>query len=148
MLALWQRDGATVANGSWTYVVGAGDVGAALQCVVVADNGWGSGAARSAPAGPGACGGAGGVEINGGAAETTSPYVILTLRAPRGTRTVRISNDPSFTGETVAALPAGCTYDWALPSVPGLPLAWSVYVRYGDGAGATYTDSIVVNEPG
>jgi len=145
VLALWQRDGATVANGSWTYVVGASDVGAALQCVVVADNGWGSGAARSEPAAPGACDGAGGVAINGGAAETTSPYVTLTLRAPHGTRTVWISNDPTFAAATVVAFPAECTYDWALPSVPGLPLAWSVYVRYGDGA--TYTDSIVVNEP-
>jgi hypothetical protein len=145
LLALWQRDGATVANGSWTYVVGIEDVGAALQCVVVADNGWGSGVARSAPAAPGACSGPGGVEINGGATETTSPYVTLTLRAPRGTRTVRISNDPSFAGETVAAFPADCTLDWTMPSVPGMPLAWSVYVRYGDGA--TSTDSIVVNEP-
>jgi hypothetical protein len=114
---------------------------------VVADNGWGAGAARSAPAAPGACAGAGGVEINGGATETTSPYATLTLRAPRGTTKVRISNDPGFAGETVAAFPTDCTYDWVLPSIPGLPLAWSVYVRYGDGAGATYTDSIVVNEP-
>ncbi|GAA4740549.1 hypothetical protein GCM10023350_26250 [Nocardioides endophyticus] len=144
VLALWQRDGATVANGSWTYVVGADDVGAALQCVVVADNGWGSGVARSTPAAPGACGTAGGVEINGGATETTSPYVTLTLRAPRGTSTVRISNDPSFTAETIVAFPAGCTYNWVMPSIPGMPLAWTVYVRYGDGA--TYSDSIVVNE--
>jgi sugar lactone lactonase YvrE len=146
MLALWQRDGATVANGSWTYVVSADDAGAALQCVVVAANGWGSGVARSAPAAPGACGGAGGVEIDGGATGTTSPYVTLTLRAPRGTSTVRISNDPSFTAETVVALPADCTYDWVLPSVPGMPLTWPDYVRYG-GDGATSSDSIVVNEP-
>jgi len=145
VVALWQRDGATVANGSWTYVVGAGDVGAALQCVVVADNGWGSGAARSAPAAPGICGGTPGVEINGGATATTSPYVTLTLRAPHGTTTVRISDNPGFTGETVVALPAGCAYSWVLPSIPGMPLTWSVYVRYGDGA--TYADSIVVDEP-
>jgi hypothetical protein len=147
VLALWQRDGATVANGSWTYVVGAADAGAALRCVVVADNGWGSGAARSAPAAADACVGATGVEINGGATETTSSFVTLTLRAPRGTTTVRIANNPSFTGETVAAFPAGCTFDWVMPSIAGLPLAWSVYVRYGDGTGATYTDSIVVNAP-
>lgn len=145
LVALWQRDGATVANGSWTYLVGGGDVGAALRCVVVADNGWGAGAARSAPAAPDACGGATGVEINEGATETTSSFVTLTLRAPRGTTTVRISSNASFTGETVAVFPAGCTYDWVMPSIAGMPLAWSVYVRYGDGA--TYTDSIVVNEP-
>ena len=146
LLALWQRNGATVANGSWTYLVGADDTGAALRCVVVADNGWGSGAARSAPAAPDACVGATGVEVNGGAAETTSAFVTLTLRAPRGATTVRISNNPAFTGETVVAFPAGCTYDWVLPSIPGLALSWTVYVRY-DGSGTTYTDSIVVNAP-
>jgi hypothetical protein len=146
LVVLWQRDGATVANGSSTYLVGAADSGAALQCVVVADNGWGSGAARSAPAARDGCVGAPGVEINDGAAQTTSAFVTLRLRAPRGTATVRISNDPGFSGETVVAFPADCTYDWMLPSIPGMPLGWSVYVRYGDGTGATYTDSIVVNE--
>jgi hypothetical protein len=142
---LWQRDGATVANGSWTYVVPAGDAGA-IQCVVVADNGWGLGAARSAPADSHAYAGPVGVEINGGAAETTSPYVSLVLRAPRGTTTVHLADNPGFVGGTVAPVPVGCTYNWALPSVRGLPLAWSVYVRFGDGT--TYTDSIVVNQPG
>jgi len=145
VVALWQRDGATVANGGWTYVVPAG--GGAIQCIVVADNGWGLGAARSAPATRDACAGPAGVEINGGAVETTSSFVSLTLRAPRGTTTVHLADNPGFAGETVTSFPVGCKLDWVLPSIPGLPLSWSVYVRYGDGTGATYSDSIVVNAP-
>jgi hypothetical protein len=147
VMPLWQRDGATVANGSWTYVVGGADSGAALQCVVVAGNVSGLGAARSRPAAADSCSGPTGVEINDGAAETTSTLVTLNLRAPRGTTTVHLSNDPSFASETVASFPAGCTYDWVLPSIPGLPLSWSVYVRY-DSSATTYSDSIVVNVAG
>ncbi|KQW48579.1 hypothetical protein ASC77_07480 [Nocardioides sp. Root1257] len=144
--ALWQRDGTTVANGSWTYAVGAGDSGAAIQCLVVAGNGAGLGAARSRPAAADACHGATGVEIDGGATETRSASVTLTLRAPRGTTTVHLSNDASFAGETVTAYPAGCTLPWVLPSIAGMPLSWSVYVRY-DGSATTYTDAIVVDVP-
>ncbi|GAA1758491.1 hypothetical protein GCM10009795_001070 [Nocardioides hankookensis] len=146
VMAVWQRDGATVANGSWTYVVGAGAGDAALQCVVVAGNGSGLGAARSRPAAADACVGATGVEIDGGAAQTRSTAVTLTLRAPRGTTTVHVSNDPGFAGETVTAYPAGCTLAWTMPSIAGMPLSWSVYVRY-DGSATTYSDSIVVDVP-
>ncbi|GAA4708715.1 hypothetical protein [Nocardioides conyzicola] len=146
VIPLWQRDGVTVANGAWTYLVGSDDADATIRCLVVARNGSGSGAARSAPAAADACVGPVGVEINGGAASTSSSFVSLALRAPRGATTVHLSNTPGFEHETVAVVPAGCTYDWVLPSIPGLALTWTVYVRY-DGSGTTYTDSILVDPP-
>jgi hypothetical protein len=143
-VAVWQRNGASFANG-WTYVVTAADAAADLLCVVVASNGFGKGAARTAPVGGNACAGPVGVVIAGGAAETTSPQVQLAIHAPPGATTVQISNDSAFGGVTVLPVSPTCTYSWTMESIAGLPLTWSVYVRF-DAAPTTYSDSILVRQ--
>ena len=114
---------------------------------MIAANDSGRGAARSEPAGEAGCVGTPVVLIDGGAAQTASPVVALTLRAPLGARTVQIANDPGFASPATYPMPADCTVAWTLPHVPGIPLEWTVYVRYDAGPAATYSDSIVVNAP-
>ncbi|MGB0102180.1 MAG: hypothetical protein WBP61_18015, partial [Nocardioides sp.] len=142
---LWQRDGETVGTGA-THVLVAADQTASLRCVVVAANAAGKGAARSGPVRGGACDGPVGVTINAGAAETTSPAVQLSIKAPTGVTTISISNNADLSGAVSVPVSGTCSYAWTMDSVPGLPLTWSVYVRF-DGAGTTYQDSIVVNQP-
>ncbi|MGY2701627.1 hypothetical protein [Nocardioides sp. HB32] len=144
-LYLWQRNGDTIANGR-TYTVGAADAGKLLRCVVVAGNGSGKGAARSAPVGGDSCSGAVGVTINGGATETPTPDVQLSVRPPVGATSVTISNASDFSDATTVPLVSTCSYDWEMSSIPGLPMSWSVYVRFDTGPTA-YTDAIVVREP-
>lgn len=147
LVPVWLREGAIVANGQWAYPVAADDVGRAVQCLVIADNGWGLGAARSAPAGDAGCTGPPGVVVNGGAASTTIPVVELRLRAPAGATTAQISNNPTFATSETVAIPADCTVDWTMGYIPGVPLDWTVYVRFDAGPVATYTDSILVDAP-
>ena len=143
---IWQRDGETLGAGP-THVVVAADQAATLRCVVVASNGTTSkGAARSAPVGGGACDGPVGVVINDGDADTASPDVQLSVRAPAGTTTLLISNSADMSGATSVPVSGTCTYPWRLDSIPGLPLTWSVYVQF-DGTGTPVTDSIRVNQP-
>jgi hypothetical protein len=147
LVPVWLRDGAIIGNGQWARTVVAADVGTAVQCLVIADNGWGLGAARSAPAGDAGCTGTPGVVINDGAASTTIPIVELRLRAPIGATTAQVSNDPTFGTSETMAIPADCTVDWTMGYIPGVPLDWTVYVRFNAGPTATYTDSIVVDAP-
>lgn len=147
LAVLWQRDGVTIGNGGWTHTVTADDLGTAVQCLVVASNGSGLGAVRSDPAATGPCSGAPGVVIDGGAAGTAYARVTLTVHPPPGATTVQVSNRADLAGATVVPIPAGCTLDWLMPAIPGLPLAWTVYVRF-DGTGPTYSDSILVSVPG
>lgn len=143
-VAVWQRNGAAIAGG-WTHTVTAADATADLLCVVVASNGFGTGAARSAAVGGNACGGPVGVVIAGGAAETTTPQVQLAIHAPAGATTVEISNNSDFAAATTLPVSATCTYAWTMDSIPGLPLTWSVYVRFDTGP-TTYSDSILVRQ--
>ncbi|GAW48500.1 MULTISPECIES: hypothetical protein [unclassified Nocardioides] len=143
-VAVWQRNGAAIAGG-WTHTVTAADATANLLCVVVASNGFGTGAARSSAVGGNACGGPVGVVIAGGAAETTTPQVQLAIRAPAGATTVEISNNSDFGAATTLPVSAVCTYAWTMDSIPGLPLTWSVYVRFDTGPTA-YSDSILVRQ--
>jgi len=141
---IWQRDGATVGTGS-VYVQAAADQDHALRCLVVATNATGRGAARSDALGVG-CGGPVGVVINGGAAETTTPQVLLTVTAPAGATTVSVSNDATMAGATTFPLAAGCTIAWTMDSIPGAPLTWSVYVRFDTGP-TVYNDAILIRQP-
>jgi hypothetical protein len=143
-VAVWQRNGAAIAGG-WTHTVTAADATADLLCVVVASNGFGRGAARSAAVGGNACGGPVGVVIAGGAAETTTPQVQLAIHAPAGATTVEISNNSDFGAATTLPVSATCTYAWTMDSIPGLPLTWSVYVRFDTGP-TTYSDSVLVRQ--
>jgi hypothetical protein len=143
-VAVWQRDGAAIAGG-WTHTVTAADATADLLCVVVASNGFGAGAARSAAVGGNACGGPVGVVIAGGATETTTPQVQLAIHAPAGATTVEISNNSDFGAATTLPVSATCTYAWTMDSIPGLPLTWSVHVRFDTGP-TTYSDSILMRQ--
>ncbi|GAB6985416.1 hypothetical protein JCM10369A_19400 [Nocardioides pyridinolyticus] len=142
---LWQRDGETVGTGP-TWVVVAPDTTATLRCLVIASNAAGAGAARSTGVGGGACQGATGVVINGGAADTISPHVQLSIRVPAGTTSISISNRSDMSGAQTVSPSGTCTYAWTMDSVPGLPLTWSVYVRL-DGTGTIYSDAIRIDQP-
>ena len=117
-VAVWQRDGESIAGG-WTYTLVAADAGTQVRCLVVATNPAGKGAARSAPVGGNACGGATGVDINGGAGETTSPLVQLTIRRPAGATIRSPTTRTSLTPSTLTPS-ADCTYAWTMNSIPGL----------------------------
>lgn len=145
-VTLWQRDGATVANGA-TYTLTAADAAASIRCVVVG-TGVGKGAARSAAVGGNSCGGAVGVTIADGAETVTTAQVRLSIRPPAGATEVWISGTGDFSGVAPVPLSASCTYDWTLPSVPGIPLDARVWVRFGPSAtDPVYSDTIRVAVP-
>ncbi|WP_395690833.1 hypothetical protein [Nocardioides sp.] len=143
---VWQRDGVTIATGI-TYTQTSADTDHALRCLVVASNAAGRGAARSPARGSVPCGETTGVVINGGAAETTSPEVELTITPPPGARWFTISNNETMAGGQTFDVSVGCTiYPWQMDSIPGLPLSWSVYVTF-DNDEHTYHDDIVIRQP-
>jgi hypothetical protein len=87
------------------------------------------------------------VQINGGAAETTTANVTLTLTTNDGTGTgttqVLISNSSSFTGAT--PVPYAATKPWTLTAGNGTK---TVYVKFIDAAGnvsAAAQDTITLN---
>lgn len=147
----WRRGPAQVATGQ-TYVVGTGDVGASLSCVVTATNENGTATATSAsvvvgePPTPGTCTGPVGVSVNGGAVFTTSAAVTLTIRPPTGATTATIANDGGFDGAAARPLDsATCSYSWTLSSVGSDRMPRIVYVRFG-GDTETFTDDIVLDQ--
>lgn len=142
----WRRGGVQVATGP-AYIVGSGDVGASLTCVVTATNAVGSTIATSRAVVVWAgCVGPVGVSIDAGAVVTRSVAVTLTIRAPAGATAALISNDGGFDDAASRPLDSpACTYAWNLSPVGSGPQTRIVYVRF-DWDSQTFTDDIVLDE--